>query len=233
MLDMDFINLGRTNYQDALEIQEYRHHQVSTGVLPEAIYFLEHPHILTMGRRTNPENCLNTNGPDGTSIELVRTNRGGDITYHGPGQLIGYPILDLRRRGNDLHLYLRNLENCLMEALSDFNVESFKRRGFTGVWTSKGKIASIGIGVRRWTTMHGFALNICTDLRYFDLIRPCGISDCKMVSLTEILGHPLTVARFIPIVQQHLRATLQCKHVIQHQNQVSSSFLTTPLKQTA
>lgn len=230
MSDMDFINLGRTNYQDALKIQEYRCHQVATGVLPEAVYFLEHPHILTMGRRTDPGNYLDIKGPDGSSIELVCTNRGGDITYHGPGQLIGYPILDLKRRGNDLHRYLRNLENCLIEALSDVKVESFKRRGFTGVWTSKGKIASIGIGVRRWTTLHGFALNICTDLRYFDLIRPCGISDCTMVSLTEILGYPLTITEFIPIVQQHLKATLQCEHVIQHQAQVSSSFLTPPLK---
>jgi lipoyl(octanoyl) transferase len=230
---MDFINLGRTSYQDALKIQEYRHHQVATGCLPEAVYFLEHPHILTMGRRTYPGNCLTLHGPEGLPLELVRTNRGGDITYHGPGQLIGYPILDLKRRGNDLHRYLRNLEICLMKALSDIEVESFQRKGFTGVWTSKGKIASIGIGVRRWTTLHGFALNICTDLRYFDLINPCGISECKMVSLTEILGQPVTVAEFIPIVQQHLRATLQCDDVTQHQNQVSSGLPTVPIKQPA
>ena len=208
MADVEFVELGRIGYRAALDIQEERHRQVAAGSLPETVYLLEHPHVLTTGRRADPDNHLASLGPDGDQVDLIRSGRGGDITYHGPGQLVGYPILDLRPRGNDLHRYLRSLEESLMGAACAVGVEAFRRNGYTGVWTSQGKLASIGIRVRRWTTLHGFALNVSTDLRYFNLIRPCGIPDCPMVSLAQLLERPISISEVIPILKKHLSATL-------------------------
>ena len=121
-------------------------------------------------------------------VPVHSINRGGDVTFHGPGQLVCYPHVDLRKRGRDLHRYLRNLEEAVIAAVAAFGVEAFPREDLTGVWTRQGKLASIGVGVRRWITLHGFALNVSTDLRYFGLIDPCGIPDCPVTSLEKLVG---------------------------------------------
>lgn len=181
-----------TDYETALRLQEEALAEIAAGG-EERVFLLEHPHVITLGRRAVSENLIEDRGPDGARLEVHRISRGGDITYHGPGQLVGYPHLDLDRRRRDLHGYLRKLEESLIRTAAGFGVHAYQRPGLTGVWTDAGKLASIGIGVRRWVTMHGFALNVSTDLRYFDLINPCGIPGCPMTSLERLTGGPVPV----------------------------------------
>lgn len=184
--EMRVKDLGIVSFGEALRIQELAVEAVARGE-EEILYLLEHPHVFTLGRGGKAEHLLSPRDWHGDPVALVRTNRGGDITYHGPGQLVGYPHLDLRRRNFDLHRYLRDLEETLIRTAHRFGVEAFRREGLTGVWTQAGKLASIGVGVRRWVSMHGFALNVNTDLRYFRLIHPCGIPGCPVTSLAEQL----------------------------------------------
>jgi len=188
---MRFIDLGLISFQEGLRQQEKALRQTLHRGQPETVYLLEHPHVFTMGRAGKSENVLSREDPTGKPIELVQTNRGGDVTYHGPGQLVGYPHLDLRQRGRDVHRFLRDLERSLIQTVAYFGVAGFVKPGLTGVWTGRGKLASIGIGVSRWITKHGFALNVNTDLSYFKLIHPCGILNCPVTSLSDLLGGPV------------------------------------------
>ncbi|MBV8378522.1 MAG: lipoyl(octanoyl) transferase LipB [Verrucomicrobia bacterium] len=172
--------LGRIDYQAALRIQEERlEHCLHCG--EESVILLEHEPVYTIGRL-----------PDKSSLQVVdrlpypwfETNRGGQATYHGPGQLVVYPILDLRARGRDLHRYLRNLEYLLIDLLKEFGIQGSRVEGKTGVWVDDRKIASIGVGVRKWVTMHGFALNVTSDLSGFLNIVPCGLCGVKMTSVS-------------------------------------------------
>jgi lipoyl(octanoyl) transferase len=188
---MRFVDLGLIGFEEAFRKQEATVRQVSEEALDETVYLLEHPHVFTCGRGGSEANLLSGSDWEGNPIQLCRINRGGDVTYHGPGQLVGYPHLDLRLRDGDVHRYLRLLEECLIATVAEFGVAGFRREGLTGVWTEKGKLASIGIGVRRWITMHGFALNVSTDLRYFELINPCGMVACPVVSMSSLLSRPV------------------------------------------
>lgn len=183
--------LGRVNFADALELQEKivtkkRGHPTASDM----ILLLEHDPVYTIGRT-----------PDQSSLRggwhlphpFFQINRGGQATYHGPGQLMGYPIIDLRHCGQDLHKYLRWIESLLIGFLSGFGIEAQRREGLTGVWVQQRKIASIGVGVRHWITMHGFALNVCGDLSPFDHITPCGISNIRMTSMEKETGKSVTV----------------------------------------
>lgn len=187
MGEVDFLDLGRIDYRAALQRQEEAVAEIAAGG-DERVFLLEHPHVITLGRRADERNLIDRHGPEGITIEVHRIGRGGDVTYHGPGQLVGYPLLHLDRRRRDLHLFLRDLEESLIRTATTFGVSAFRRPGLTGVWTESGKLASIGIGVRRWVTWHGFALNVSTDLRYFGLMHPCGIPDCPMTSLERLTG---------------------------------------------
>ncbi len=188
---MNFVDLGRIEFAKALERQQQLVEAIAAGREEETVLLLEHPPVFTVGRVGDAANLLAERDFDGNPLELIRIGRGGDVTYHGPGQLVAYPHLDLRTRGRDVHRYLRSLEEVLIRLASEFGVEAFRREGLTGVWTEQGKLASIGVGVRRWVTMHGLALNVSTDLRYFSLIRPCGIEDCPVTSLSRLCGRPV------------------------------------------
>ncbi len=188
---MRFIDLGLISFQEGLRQQEKALQETRHRRQPETVYLLEHPHVFTMGRAGKAENVLSREDRTGKSIELVQTNRGGDVTYHGPGQLVGYPHLDLRQRGRDVHRFLRDLEKSLIQTVAHFGVAAFVKPGLTGVWTGRGKLASIGINVSRWITKHGFALNVNTDLSYYKLIHPCGILNCPVTSLSDLLGGPV------------------------------------------
>lgn len=174
-------NLGLINFHEACALQERLAAGVAAGTEAETLLLLEHPPVYTIGGGGKAENILDP------SITAVRINRGGDVTYHGPGQLVGYPIIDLGRRGRDLHCYLRFLEELLIQTVAFFGVESCRVAGRTGVWTGPppalAKLASIGVGVRRWVTMHGFSLNVTPDLAPFHRINPCGIAACPVTSL--------------------------------------------------
>jgi lipoyl(octanoyl) transferase len=170
-------DLGSIDYKEAYALQMRLSEDVLSGSSPETLLLLEHPPVYTIGRGGSEENILDS------SIEVVRINRGGDVTFHGPGQLIGYPIIDLSQRGCDLHRYLRFLEELLIQTASDFDLETCRVPGRTGVWTDLGKLASIGVGARRWITMHGFALNVSMDLSWFQRINPCGMVNCPVTSM--------------------------------------------------
>jgi lipoyl(octanoyl) transferase len=186
-------NLGLVEYQAALALQgamvAARHH----AEIGDTLLLLEHPHVFTLGRGADERFLLSQRQRD---VPIHRVSRGGQVTYHGPGQLIGYPILRLEGRERDVHRYLRKLEEAMLRALADCRIEGGRREGLTGIWVGAKKIGSIGVGIKRWTTYHGFALNVCPDLNYFDGIVPCGIEGCEMTSIESISPKQTSVDEF-------------------------------------
>jgi lipoyl(octanoyl) transferase len=183
--------LGRATFGDALALQEdIVAKKCDDRDSPDEILLLEHEPVYTIGRTPDKSSLL---GEKNLPHPLFAINRGGQATYHGPGQLMCYPIVDLRRCGQDLHKYLRWLEQALIEFLALYEISATQREGLTGVWISNRKIASIGVGVRHWITMHGFALNVCGDLSPFTRIVPCGISNVTMTSIEKETGKPIAV----------------------------------------
>lgn len=179
--------LGRLGYEETLALQEETRARVIAGA-PEQLLLVEHPPVITLGRRGDVRHVLERRAP------VLRVSRGGDVTYHGPGQLVGYPILDLNRRGRDIDRYLRALEDVLIAVARRFGLAARRQRGFTGVWLGNAKLAAIGVGIRRWVTMHGFALNVA-DLRAdFAAIVPCGLAGIRVTSLAEATGRCPTMA---------------------------------------
>jgi lipoyl(octanoyl) transferase len=188
--------LGTVPYAHALAEQQARVAARRSGDTADALLLLEHPHVITLGTSAHDEHVLI--GEDERrllGIELHQTGRGGDVTYHGPGQLVGYPILDLKPDRCDLHRYVRDLEHVLIRALARFGIDAGRNPGRTGVWAGGAKIAAIGVRVSSgWITSHGFALNVSTDLRFFDAIVPCGISDRGVTSLERLTGRTPGIA---------------------------------------
>jgi lipoate-protein ligase B len=181
--------LGRTDYARALDLQMQISRARKEGRIPDVLLLLEHPHTITLGRNGNWAHLLVSHGElRGRGVELFTCDRGGDITYHGPGQLVGYPILQLASGERDVHLYMRSLEESLIQVLSAHGIQGNGMEKMTGVWTEKGKIASMGVHISRWITRHGFALNVNTDLSFFRLIVPCGMVDRRITSMLELSG---------------------------------------------
>jgi lipoyl(octanoyl) transferase len=183
------MNLGVRSYAEVLAFQrDMAERRISGDVPQDVLLLVEHPPVVTLGRRKEDnklpvsEAFLNAKG-----IELFEVERGGGVTFHGPGQLVGYPIFDLRRHTQDLHWYLRQVEESLIRALAAYDIPAERNPGFTGVWTKGRKIASIGVHARSWVTWHGFALNVTTDLSYFNLMTPCGIDGVVMTSMQQEL----------------------------------------------
>ena len=179
--------LGTISYQEGFALQEHLAAVVHGDPSRETLLLLEHPLVYSMGRSGSDGSILDP------SVEVVRINRGGDVTCHAPGQLVGYPIINLGLRGKDLRRHLRFLEELLILTAADFGVTAYRVDGRTGVWTDSGKLASIGVGVRRWVSMHGFALNVSNDLAFFRKIHPCGIEQCPVASLESILGREVSL----------------------------------------
>ena len=193
--------LGRVHYEAGLQIQNAKLEScLDTG--SETVLLLEHEPVYTIGRLPDKSSLR---GLSQLPYPVFETNRGGQATYHGPGQLVGYPILDLRVRGRDLHIYLRNLENLLIDLLDDFEISASRVEGKTGVWIDNRKIASIGVGVRKWVTMHGFALNVSSDLHGFQHIIPCGIADVRMTSISRELSKEISLETVRERMTPHLR----------------------------
>jgi lipoyl(octanoyl) transferase len=183
-------DLGRQSYSGVLDLQRSLAGSRISGQLEDDLLLLvEHEPVVTLGRGARPQSLpLSSSDLARKGVEVFEVERGGDVTFHGPGQLVGYPILDLRAHREDLHWYLRSLERALMAAMDTLGIEANINPGLTGVWTRGRKIASIGIHVKQWITYHGFALNVSTDLSYFDLIVPCGIPDVVMTSVAMESG---------------------------------------------
>lgn len=181
--------LGRVPYREAWDLQRRLVEERSAGGIGDTLLLLSHPPVVTMGRGGSADHLVATADQlERRGVEFVETDRGGDVTFHGPGQVVGYPIVDLTRRGRDLHRYMRDVEETLIRALARFGIEAGRVDGLTGVWVDGAKVAAIGIRVSRWIAHHGFALNVDTDLSYFDLIVPCGIADRPVTSMESILG---------------------------------------------
>ena len=180
-------DLGGMGYADAFELQRNLVDRRKRGEIPDQLLIVEHPHVVTMGRNGHEGNVLAS--PEVLSragIEFHRTDRGGDVTYHGPGQIVGYPIFDLREWKRDVIAYVRGIEQVIIDALGSFGISAHRDPGATGVWTAQGKVAAIGVHISRWETSHGFALNVDTDLKYFRYIVPCGLT--KPVTSMRALG---------------------------------------------
>jgi lipoyl(octanoyl) transferase len=181
--------LGRLAYRPALELQEQAVAERAAGQTPDRIFFLEHDAVYTIGRRRDRSSLGDAPLPH--PVEEI--NRGGQATFHGPGQLVGYFIFDLQKLTPDLHVFLRWIEEGLIALLADYGLAAQRREGLTGVWIGDRKIASIGVGVRRWITMHGFGLNVGSDLSGFQAITPCGIQGVSMTSLSRELGREISI----------------------------------------
>jgi lipoate-protein ligase B len=177
-------------YGEALELQRSIARDRISGTIPQDVLLLvEHPPVVTLGRASKEKHLVAS--PEflqSQGVELFEVERGGDVTFHGPGQLVGYPIIDLKRHRQDLHWYLRRIEQALIDALADYGIPGERNAKYTGVWARGKKIASIGVHARDWVTWHGFALNVTTNLSYFDLIVPCGIDGVVMTSIARELG---------------------------------------------
>ena len=191
------IDLGLRDYGEVWQTQLELVAARQRGDVPDTLLLVEHPHVLTMGRRTKRENLL----APAADMPLFEIERGGDVTYHGPGQLVAYPLFLLRLEERDLHLYLRDLQETLIRTLAAFGVPAGRRAGWTGAWTAEPpprKLASIGVAVKKWVTMHGIALNVSTDLSRFAAINPCGLDAAVMASISSCRGKSVTIDEVAP-----------------------------------
>ena len=226
--EVEFINWGLLDYQAAWDQQEVIFEKIvalktqnrtnGTAIAtPNYLIFCEHPHVYTLGKSGKPENLLLTEqGLLDKQATYHKINRGGDITYHGPGQIVGYPILDLDNFFTDIHLYLRTLEEAVILMLKDYNIQAGRYPGFTGVWLDADndkarKICALGVRCSRWVTMHGFAFNVNTDLEYFKNIVPCGIDDKDVTSMKRELGKSLDMEEVSTKLKGHIAALFQMK----------------------
>ena len=195
------LSAGLLDFPAAYDLQRRLHALVVGGELPDVLLLLEHPHVYTMGRRGRRADILI--GDDALrrlGVEMHATDRGGETTYHGPGQLIGYPIIRLRRWGGGVRDYVQTLERSLIDALAEYGIDAHNDGMPTGVWAGDAKIAAIGVRVSRGVTMHGFALNVCPDLSFFDHIVPCGMPDGRVTSMARETGRDVAAADALPVV---------------------------------
>lgn len=195
MATLEVRRLGLLPYADGLELQERLVRQRREGEVGDVLLLLEHPHVITLGSSSDPRHVLLDEAERRLmGIELHDTGRGGNVTYHGPGQLVGYPILDLKPARKDLHRYVRDLEEALIRALAAYGIGAQRKAGLTGAWVGDEKVAAIGVRVSSgWITSHGFALNVDTDLSFFDAIVPCGIREHGVTSMTRVLGRRIAM----------------------------------------
>jgi lipoyl(octanoyl) transferase len=202
-------DLGLITYTEASSLQQRLVAARKANAIDDVLLFCEHPHVITLGRNANRSNLLaSENVLRQKNVELYPSNRGGDITYHGPGQIVGYPIVNLDKIKRDVGWYVRTLEEAMIRASADFGVVAYRVPGKTGIWVkslpTEEKLAAIGVHISRWVTSHGFAYNVSTDLRYFDLIVPCGISDRKATSLEKLLQRTVFPSEAKPRLSHHL-----------------------------
>lgn len=218
MSNLLVVDLGLLPYKEALTLQrDVARARIAGAIDDDLLLLVEHPPVITLGRSSKDAHMLAT--PEylrDRGVELFEVERGGDVTFHGPGQLVGYPIVDLKQHRRDLHWYLRQVEQLLIDALATFGMLCGRRAPYTGVWIEDRKIASIGVHARDWVTWHGFALNVTTDLRYFELIVPCGIQAVTMTSMqTELPHETITMAAVAGAVIGAAASTfaLQPRHI--------------------
>ena len=214
MRDCQVRELGRVDYGRALQLQQEIAEARKLGRIPDQLLLLEHPHVITLGRNGHLENLL---APEDVlaraGISFYPTDRGGDVTYHGPGQLVGYPILDLRGWKRDVGAYVRGVEQAIIDTLADFGIHASRIPKLTGVWVDGRKIAAIGVHISRWVTSHGFALNVNTDLSYFQYIVPCGLT--RPVTSMAQLGARASLQEVARSLAGHFGRVFECEMVLE------------------
>ncbi len=197
-------DLSVVEYSRALQLQKNLVSARLAGEIPDLILLLQHPSVFTIGASGNKENTVAPRGSlDSEGLPIFHVDRGGSITYHGPGQLVGYLILDLRAKGVGIYEYVRNVEEVIIQTLDGFSITACRDPKYPGVWVGLEKICAVGIRVTRWVTKHGFALNVNTDLRYFTYITPCGITDRGVTSMSKLLGHDVTLKDVASHILEH------------------------------
>ncbi len=203
LLPARVVDLGTREFAEVWAMQREMVAARQRDEIPDTLILVEHPNVITLGRGSHRENLV---APG--DMPMFEIERGGDVTYHGPGQLVGYPIFLLRQPERDLHVYLRNLEEALIQTVEEFGLSAGRRESWTGVWnrTADRKLASIGVAVKRWVTLHGFALNVATDLSRFAAINPCGLEANVMASMSSLLERPITLAEVKPVVERRMAA---------------------------
>lgn len=214
--DCWLIDLGLIAYAPACELQHRAVEARKAGAIPDVLFLCEHPPVITLGRNGNLENLRATDRVlQQMNVEFHPTDRGGDITYHGPGQIVGYPILDLTEHRRDVRWYVHQLEETMIRATHDFGIEAHRVEGLHGIWldtlTGAEKLAALGVHLSRWVTSHGFAYNVSTDLRYFDLIVPCGIADKRATSLERALGRSVNQTEAASALIRHFGEVFERK----------------------
>ena len=198
------VRMGRVDYVRAWDLQRRIHRQVSEGRPPNVLLLLEHPHVYTLGRRGKLNDVLASAAQlQQLGAEVHHTDRGGEVTYHGPGQLVGYPVVDVREWGGGPLRYVRTLEEALVATLADLGIRAERGERPTGVWVGEGKVAAIGVKISRGVSTHGFALNVDPDLSYFDHIVPCGMPGVQVASMSSLTSEAITVEQVAPILTQH------------------------------
>jgi len=204
MAELFVEQLGLVDYANGLRLQREKVAARKAGAIPDTLLLLEHPHVYTFGRNGKREHLLISNQQAAAlDAQVFETDRGGDITYHGPGQLVGYPILDLTRHRRDIAWYMRSLEEVFIDVAREYGIEAGRVPGATGVWVGNDKLVAMGVHVSRWVTSHGFAFNVNTDLNYFGWIIPCGLRDKGVTSLEKLLGRPVEMEAATERVVRH------------------------------
>ena len=181
----NILDLGKSDYNDAWELQKKLQSQRISGQIDDQLLLVEHFPVYTLGKNTPREHLLTK---ESDNISIIQTDRGGDITFHGPGQLVGYPILDLNQYKRSITWYMRELEQLIIDVLKEYDISAERKKGLTGTWVKDKKIAALGVRISKWVTMHGFSLNINPDLKYYQGIIPCGITDYGVTSMSDLLG---------------------------------------------
>ena len=206
--------LGRIGYGEAVELQQALVERRKEGAITDQLLLLEHPHVITLGRNGHMENLLASSEVlERAGVSFYPTDRGGDVTYHGPGQLVGYPIMDLREWRRDVGAYVRGVEQVLIDTLAEYGIEAGRIPKLTGVWVGERKVAAIGVHISRWVTSHGFALNVSTDLSYFQYIVPCGLS--KPVTSMAQLGAPATLDEVSRKLTANFGRVFECEMLLE------------------
>ena len=204
--------LGTVPYADGVELQKRLVEQRKIDAIPDQLLLLEHPPVITLGVKTRDNRSHIIATPqtlEDEGVEVFESGRGGDVTYHGPGQLVGYPILNLRPDRCDVHRYVRDLEQMLIETVAKFDVAADRMPGLTGIWVGDKKLAAIGVRIARWVTSHGFALNVTTKLEHFNLIVPCGIEGKGVTSLEQLIGQTIDIQAVIPALTDAFAAVFE------------------------
>lgn len=211
---IDVRRLGLVSYADGLELQRTLVDERKAGRIPDTLLLLQHPHVLTIGVKKDGHRHILA-APESLAargVEVFETGRGGDVTYHGPGQLVGYPIIDLNPDRRDVHKYVRDLEEVMIRVCADYGLAAGRVKGMSGAWLGDAKIGAIGVRISRWVTSHGFAFNVTTDLDFFNLIVPCGIADKAVTSLAAQLGRPVPMAEVEDAFIRHFSAVFTEPH---------------------